>query len=113
MNTEPGMVSPATIAAKNDELRKCLPNPLPFPHQAVLTDEIAALPGDKIIEILMLVRDFNSFDEANDPHQERDFSFFDYDGCRLFFKFDYTDSSGQFFEENGQRQLVIGYSHEY
>ena len=113
MDTETENVSPETIAAMNDGLRKCLPNPLPYPHQATLTDEIAALPEDKIRTVLFLVREFNDFTEANDPHSEHDFGEFDFEGQKIFWKFDYYDKDMEHFKENGTRVLMIMFAHEY
>lgn len=106
-------VPAAAIAAKNDELRKYLPNPLPFPHQAVLTDEIAALPDDEIRAVLLLVREYNDFTESNDPHSERDFGEFDFEGQKIYWKIDYYNEDLEHFEENGRRLLTVMYAHEY
>ncbi|MBC7753685.1 MAG: DUF3768 domain-containing protein [Moraxellaceae bacterium] len=103
----------AAIAAKNDELRKCLPNPLPFPHQALLTDEIEALPEDKIRLVLFMVREFYDFTESNDPHSEHDFGEIDFEGQKIFWKFDYYNEDMEHFEENGRRVLLVMYAHEY
>lgn len=105
-------VSPAIIAAKNEELRKMLPLPLPFPHSVVLTDEIAALPEEKISQILGLVRDFEVFED--ETYGERDFGTFDFEGQRIIWKFDYVDEEEQkYFVENGIRILIIMFAHVY
>ena len=106
-------VPAAAIAARNDELRKCLPNPLPFPHQAVMTDEIASLPDVKIQTVLGMVRDFDTFTPDCDPYGERDFGSFDFEGQKIFWKFDYYDVTRKYFEENGNRVLTIMFASEY
>lgn len=112
MNQEPSTVSPATIALKNDQLRKMIPH-LPFPHRCVLTDEIATLPENQLAWVINQVRSFSDFNENNDPHGEHDFGSFDLEGQTVFWKFDYFDSDLKYFEENGTRILTIMYAHEY
>ena len=105
---------PATAIAKlNDELRKKIPLPLVYPHQTVMTDEIAALPEDKIQAVLLMVREHNDFTESNDPHSERDFGEFEFEGQKIFWKFDYYNEDMEHFEENGRRILMVMYAHEY
>lgn len=43
------------------------------------------------VEMLEMVKTFDSFNEANDPHGEHDFFSFDYKGKKLFAKIDYYD----------------------
>lgn len=113
MNKETKNISTKTIAEKNDSLRKYLPGPLPSPHQVMMTDEISALSEDKIQKVLMLVREFDDFTEANDPHSERDFGAFEFEGQTIFWKFDYTSADMKHFEENGRRVLLIMSASEY
>ena len=42
---------------------------------------------------LSLMRDFSSFDEANDPHGEHDFGVIQVAGERLYWKIDYYNNS--------------------
>ena len=110
---ETEIASAAALAAKNDELRKCLPNPLPFPHRAILTDKIAGLPEEKIQGVLLMIREYNDFSESNDPHSEHDFGEFDFEGQKIFWKFDYYNKDMEHFEANGRRVLMVMFAHEY
>ena len=42
-------------------------------------------------DIMHSLRNFEAFDEDNDPHGEHDFGAIDYAGLRLFWKIDYYD----------------------
>lgn len=59
----------------------------------LLTDGIASLPIATKITILTEVRLFDSFDDDNDPHGERDFGAFDNPAVgRVFWKIDYYNA---------------------
>ena len=104
---------PATAIAKlNDELRQSIPH-LPFPHQMVLTKEVAALPTEQLSELLALVKNFNTFTPDNDPYSEHDFAKIEMREENFFWKFDYFDPTMKYFEENGQRVLTLMFCHEY
>ena len=76
------------IRALNDALRKTFQG-----GRIMLTCGVDALPeGDKL-QLLQLVRDFDSFDPSNDPHQEHDFLSVEMDGQTYFAKIDYYDPS--------------------
>lgn len=49
-------------------------------------------PADQS-RIRELVERFDDFDDANNPHGERDFGAFDYDGQRVFWKIDYYNKT--------------------
>ena len=102
----------AAIAKLNDELRASIPH-LPYPHQMVLTDEVATLPTEQLAELLYQVKNFCEFSEDNDPHGEHDFGKIMLRGDDFFWKFDYYDQDQKYFEENGQRILTIMFAHEY
>ena len=104
-------VPAAAIAKLNDELRQSIPH-LPYPHQMVLTDEVAAVATDQLSELLNQVKSFNSFSEDNDPHGEHDFGKIMLQGDSFFWKFDYYDPTMKYFEENGQRVLTLMFCHE-
>lgn len=76
------------IRLLNDQLRA-----FPFPPRGemVLTRGVAGLPGDALSGILQLVRTFDAFSAANDPHSEHDFGGFAHNGERYFWKIDYYD----------------------
>lgn len=109
---ETEQVPAIAIAKLNDELRQLIPN-LPFPHQLVLTDEVAALPADQLSELLSLVKNFNVFTDENDPFKEHDFGKIEMRENTFFWKYDYFDPALKYFEQNGQRVLTVMFSHEY
>lgn len=41
--------------------------------------------------MLRIIRDFDAFDEGNDPHGERDFGRFEFEGTACLWKIDYYD----------------------
>jgi len=85
----------AKIAALNDWLRENIAKP--GHNHVVLTIGIAALIGDasllrnfrKRAELMRIVRDFDSFDGAIDPHAERDMGRFEFEGAACYWKIDY------------------------
>jgi len=76
------------IAERYDALRKSIPAVRP-PDVVFLTRGVVALGADR--EVLELVRDFDTFTEANDPHGEHDFGSFSYEGHKIFWKIDNYD----------------------
>ena len=48
---------------------------------------------DKQFDILQKVRVFDQFTEDNDPYGEHDFGAFEFEGSRIYWKFDYYDRS--------------------
>ena len=57
----------------------------------VLTPGVRALALGDQLKALAMVSAFDTFDEGNDPHGERDFGAFTVGGVRLFWKIDYYD----------------------
>ncbi len=88
------------IAELNDHARKT------FACRVVATASLDALGPEKIGAIMKLVRAYDAFDEpgqadGNDPHGERDFGAFGFEGTTYFWKFDYyADTSYSFGAEN-------------
>ena len=62
----------------NDALRAKIPNIAP-PDLLVITRGIADLGPKAVAEILMKVKEFNDFNEDNDPWGEHDFGSFFYE----------------------------------
>lgn len=96
MNTTPNTLAyAALIAAQNDAFRAQLMIPVfgkpAVSGRCVITSGIAALGPVAQIEIAAKVRGFDQFDRDNDPHGERDFGAFDYNGEKVFWKIDYYD----------------------
>jgi hypothetical protein len=76
------------IAKLNDAFRTQLKGGRPF-----LT---AGLVGRSDLDaILQKVRQFDSFNEGNNPFGERDFGSFDHGGDQIFWKIDYYDKALQ------------------
>ncbi|MCI5544013.1 MAG: DUF3768 domain-containing protein [Azospirillum sp.] len=74
------------IAIQNDNFRKHLSQ-----GTLVLTQGIRSNTPEDIKEIITKVRNFDTFDENNDPYNEHDFGAFDYKGKRIFWKIDNYD----------------------
>lgn len=75
------------IALLNDRFRKCDMSL----GQYNMTAGVQALPKEKQQQLIELVRDFDSFDESNDPYGERDFGKVMLDDEAYYFKMDYYD----------------------
>ena len=79
------------IRELNDRFRQQFPSD----GRRYITDGIFAFSNEERDEILAAGRAFDAFDEANDPHGERDFGALDYKGERVFWKIDYYDAACQ------------------
>ena len=75
----------------NDALRESIPC-VSRPNLLLVTSGVDALGLEAVTEILQKVRDFDEFDENNDPYGEHDFGAFDYKSKKIFWKID--DYSG-------------------
>ena len=95
----------------NDALRQSIPNIAP-PNLLVITRGIADLGSKAVAEILVKVKEFNDFNEDNDPWGEHDFGSFLYQseetGKKIFWKID--DYAGQ---EGYNLVLTILLAEEY
>lgn len=92
-----------------------------------LSENVAALSPQEKSDIIGVVRSFNNFTKANDPHNEHDFSFFHHriteDGKtrneKFFFKIDYYDLNEEYHSPNAadpevtKRILTIATADEY
>lgn len=108
------------IAALNDAFRKqCSPLTEPPGGQLVITQGVNALGGDAIVKILEVVAGFNDFNDGNDPHGEHDFGAIEFEGEKIFWKFDYFDLRMKFGSEDPSdpsqttRVLTIMLAEEY
>jgi hypothetical protein len=78
-----------SIAQDNDLFRSTMirtPN-----RKVVLTQAVAESPSRE--EIITAVRNYNSFNESNDPYGEHDFGSFKVGNTKYFFKIDYYDQN--------------------
>jgi hypothetical protein len=74
------------IRALNDAFRRIFVG-----GAVVLTAGVAAMPTDLRRSLLRKVREFEAFDEDNDPHGEHDLGVIEIGGVRYFWKIDYYD----------------------
>lgn len=81
------------IQMANDVFRR----DLPFSGPCLATPGVQAL-GD-VMEVIVKVRDYNEFTEANDPHREHDFGTLEHKGEKLFWKIDYYDKEMKYGSE--------------
>lgn len=102
------------IRAINDECRKTFTG-----CAIVVTAAVADLALDVRAGVLAAVRAFDKFDSDNDPHHEHDCAFFEHEGQRYFWKFDYygldmrTGSDDPADIEKTQRVLTIGFDSDW
>ena len=95
-----------SIAQKNDHMRQTMTGCRIFLASGVEY-------SDSRDAIILAARVFYQFTDDSNPYGENDFSFFDVNGKKYFFKFDYYDDSFEFFQEDGNRVLTIGRADEY
>lgn len=77
---------PDRIRQLNDAFRRSLTG-----GRVMMTRGVAALSNERIARLIQVIRSYDRFDHANDPHGEHDFGAFDDGGDRFFFKIDYFD----------------------
>ncbi len=80
--------------------------------RVLITNGVDSLPEDTKAKILLAVRDFDDFNEDNDPHAEHDFGSIKIDGQAIFWKIDYYDADYRYHGEVN-RVLTIMLPHEY
>jgi hypothetical protein len=76
------------IRLLNDELRQHL-----LGGGAIITPGVAALGAKAVERLVKTISVFDDFCTANDPHEEHDFGYFDFDGNQVMFKIDYYDKT--------------------
>ncbi len=82
-------VTARKICKQNDRFRNGDPS---IPGKTFITSGVQALLGgdpECAAVLFQLVRDFNVFDEGNDPYSQHDFGSFDFAGEKVFWKIDY------------------------
>lgn len=83
------------VRSLNDRFRSNVPGVTGVPGRVMLTQGIRILtddeaePGKLLPQLFKAVRDFEAFDENNDPYQEHEFGAFDFEGEKVFWKIDY------------------------
>ena len=99
-------VKKEAIARKNDEFRRTFSG-----GKVMLT---AGVQNDANLDrIIEAVKNFNDFNEDNDPYFEHDCASFDVGGEKFMFKIDYYDDNYEYFKEDGNRVLTIMCADEY
>jgi hypothetical protein len=96
MTTEQVEAYRATVASLNDQLRAKLDSAAPniVVMTAGILAEVDADPQTAIakqIELQGIIANYSDFSEGNNPHGERDFGIFDWQGIRCYWKIDYYD----------------------
>jgi hypothetical protein len=81
------------IRALNDELRRFQLTEAWASNRILLTAGVSALSWADKFALMELVKRFDDFSEANDPHGEHDFGAITFKGERYFWKIDYYDRS--------------------
>jgi hypothetical protein len=90
-----------TIADRNDLARRYMG----ILCMAVVTRGVASLPPETQIRLIEAVRNFDDFNEDNDPWKEHDFGNIELDGQLFFWK---IDDYGEDYQEHGTtHQLVL------
>lgn len=112
------MANAEAIKTLNDNFRRNLFQHQPHNH-LMLTAYVSALSHNRLIELLTQVRDFEDFNESNDPYGEHDFGKITFRGESYFFKIDYYDENMEFHAEDPanenktERVLTIMHVDEY
>ena len=91
----PNQIRIQAIRTLNDTFRK-----RPADGQLMLTEGIIALGGRAMMDVLLMVSEFDEFDPSNDPYREHDFGAITYRGHKVFWKIDYYDRSLKYGSEN-------------
>lgn len=103
----------ARIRALNDYARKNF-----MGARLTLTCGISALEPIKKAKVLQMVREFNTFDEGNDPYNEHDLGIFDFEGDTYMWQFSYYDRRMEYGSDDPSdemktcRVLTIMFAHE-
>lgn len=104
-----------TIKIENDMFRKTM---ISSPkHRICFTEMVADLKDEDREELIGLIRNFNDFNEDNDPYGHHDFGMIEMKGQKYYFKIDYYDDSWEYgedpLEKKPNRLMVIMNSKEY
>jgi hypothetical protein len=94
------------IAQQNDQFRKAM-GTIGYirdriPGKYMMSRGISSLSETEQIEVLIKTRDFNDFDENNDPHGEHDMGRFQLEDNKtdIMWKIDYYDPNYQYGSED-------------
>lgn len=68
--------------------------------EVLLSVGISAMSSEYKANIISYVKNFDNFNEDNDPYGEHDFFSIDYKGNKIFAKIDYYDLNYKFMSEN-------------
>ena len=102
------MVMESQIAYKNDVFRK-------LGFGVTLTCGVAELPDQ--MGLMQKIRDFNDFNENNDPYFEHDMGRIEWHGDKVFWKIDYYNDQLTCFEDplspTCKRVMTVMLAEEY
>lgn len=101
---------PGSKQLLNDIFRKSLG--MTGAGRVVMTSGVDGLPDEVKTKVLLAVRDFDSFEEGDDPYGEHDFGVIEFDGQKIYWKIDYYDESFEF-GGDANRLLTILLASEY
>ena len=79
------------IRTLNDQLRQTFSG-----GQVLLTPGVSALESNTVAHVMTAVRDFEDFNENNDPYHTHEFGMVDIDGERVMFKVDAYDKNHEY-----------------
>lgn len=83
----------ARVRALNDELRTGSLETVARLGKRVFTQGVWALGPSACLDILLKLKTFSDFEDANDPWKEHDFGAFHHKGEKIFWKIDYYDKA--------------------
>ncbi len=105
------------IRELNDNLRQNIFNS--GKDKVMLSQFVANLPIDEQLKILIKIKDFNNFNEGNDPYSQHDFGMIEHRELNYFFKIDYYDNDLKYHSPNPAdptktiRVLTVMHASEY
>jgi len=101
---------PGSKQLLNDIFRKSLG--MTGAGRVVMTSGVDRLPEEIRTKVLLAVRDYDNFEDGNDPYGEHDFGVIKLAGQKIYWKIDYYDAD---FEYGGDvnRLLTIMLTEEY
>jgi Protein of unknown function (DUF3768) len=108
--------SQSQLIAKLNDLHRKGENKL---GKVVFSSIVSLMLPKQQVALLLLVANFDDFNEDNDPYGEHDFGKFEYDSNTYFWKIDYYDSTYEYHSEDSsnpeltRRVMMIMHSSEY
>jgi hypothetical protein len=103
-----------TIAELNDRFRQGVSHL----GKVVMTPAVSMMSIEQRVALMKMVRNFNDFNEDNDPHSEHDYGSIEFEGEDYLWKMDYYDVNYEYGAEDPhspltRRVMTIMHSSEY